>query len=184
MVSMPTVETNDRFLSLARGVRQAGHILSRLCLSLAALALLVVIIISFSNVILRYVFLRPIAWAEELMLFLMIFSVYTGAVSVAWEQRHIRLEGIRNAAPPKLRRAVGIISALVLIVILAPIIYSSSTVVALLQEMGQTSDAMQAPMWVPQAVVPIALAFIALIALVRIFLPESEIEPHAPDAVV
>jgi C4-dicarboxylate transporter DctQ subunit len=155
-----------------------------MCLSLAAAALLIVIVISFTNVVLRYVFLRPIAWAEELMLFLMIFSVYTGAISVAWEQRHIRLEGIRNLASPRFHRAIEIVSALVLIGILTPIIYSSTTVVALLQEMGQTSDAMQAPMWMPQAVVPVGLAFIALIALVRIFLPDKPVEAHMPDAIV
>lgn len=179
------MSASDRESSdVALALKRAGDALSRMCLSLAAAALLIVIVISFTNVVLRYVFLRPIAWAEELMLFLMIFSVYTGAISVAWEQRHIRLEGIRNMAPPRFRRPIEIVSALVLIAILAPIIYSSTTVVALLQEMGQTSDAMQAPMWVPQAVVPVGLAFIALIALVRIFLPDEAVEAHMPDAIV
>jgi C4-dicarboxylate transporter DctQ subunit len=159
--------------ALGRNVKRVGDMLSRLGLACAALALLIVIGISFTNVVLRYVFFRPIPWAEELMLFLMIFSVYTGAISVAWEQRHIRLDGIRNMAPPQFRRVIEIVSALVLVAILAPIIYASTTVVALLADMGQTSDAMQAPMWVPQAIVPVGLAFIALVALVRIFLPDE-----------
>jgi C4-dicarboxylate transporter DctQ subunit len=172
-VSEEVSATNYEAPGVVRTVKRAGDLLSRLGLSLAALALLIVIVVSFSNVILRYVFLRPIAWAEELMLFLMIFSVYAGAVSVAWEQRHIRLEGLRNMAPPRFRRAIEIASAMVLVAILVPIIYSSTTVVVLLQEMGQTSDAMQAPMWLPQVIVPVGLALIAVIAVVRIFLPDK-----------
>jgi TRAP-type C4-dicarboxylate transport system permease small subunit len=161
---------------MEHNLRLAGKALSRACLSVASVALLIVIALTFVNVVMRYVFARPLAWAEELMMFLMIFSVYTGAISVAWDQRHIRLEGIRNMAPPSLRRPIDILGALALVAILAPVIYSSTTVVALLGEMGEASDAMHLPIWIPQAIIPIALAFIALIAIVRIVLPDEDRE--------
>ena len=162
----------DESASAVRVLRTIGEGLSRLGLALAAMALLVVILFNFVNVVLRYVFLHSLPWAEELMLYLMIFAVYAGAVSVAWEQRHIRLAGVLNFAPPRFRRALEIFSSLVLVGILCPIVYSSATVVSFLFEFGEHSDALEAPMWIPQSVIPAALGMIALIAVVRIIVPD------------
>lgn len=164
--------TQDESAATVRVLRTIGDGLSRVGLALAALALLVVIGFNFVNVVLRYVFFHSLPWAEELMLYLMIFGVYAGAVSVAWEQRHIRLDGILNFAPLRFRRLLEIFSSLVLVGILCPIIYSSATVVSFLFEFGEHSDALQAPMWIPQSVVPAALALIALVAVVRIIVPD------------
>lgn len=136
------------------------------------MSLLLVIALNFINVVLRYVFFHSFAWAEELMLYLSIFAVYAGAISVAWEQRHIRLDGILQAAPPRFRRGLEILSTLVVVGILVPVIYSSATVVSLLFAYGERSDALQAPMWIPQSAIPVALLLIVLTALVRIVVPD------------
>lgn len=162
-------------------MRSTGDGVSRAGLAAAAMSLLLVVAINFINVVLRYVFFHPLAWAEEFMLYLSIFAVYAGAVSVAWEQRHIRLDGILQVALPGYRRGLEIFASLVVIGILVPVIYSSVTVVSLLFEFGEHSDALQAPMWIPQSVIPVALLLIALSAFVRIFVsdfapPEAELD--------
>jgi TRAP-type C4-dicarboxylate transport system permease small subunit len=47
----------------------------------------------------------------------------------------------------------------------------------MLFEFDQRSDAMHLPIWIPQAVVPIAMLLIVVLALQRIFIPQP-----APDA--
>lgn len=157
---------------LIRVLRSVGDGISRAGLAVAAVSLLLVIALNFINVVLRYVFFHSFAWAEELMLYLSIFAVYAGAISVAWEQRHIRLDGILQAAPPRFRRGLEILSTLVVVGILVPVIYSSATVVSLLFAYGERSDALQAPMWIPQSAIPVALLLIVLTALVRIVVPD------------
>ena len=103
------------------------------------------------------------------MLYLMIFGVYVGAVSVAWQQAHIRIDAVLDFAPPARRKVLEIVSTLVLAAVLLPVAYASFGVVNLLFEFEQGSDALHVPMWIPQSVMPISLLLIVLMALFRIF---------------
>lgn len=135
----------------------------------AAAALLAIVVLNALNIILRYFFRTPLSWAEEAMLYLMIFGVYVGAVSVAWQQAHIRIDAVIDFAPPARRRILQIISTLVSAAVLMPVVFASFRVVNLLFEFEQRSDALHLPMWIAQSVIPISLLLIVLMSLARIF---------------
>jgi TRAP-type C4-dicarboxylate transport system permease small subunit len=139
---------------------------------LAAAALLAIVGINGLNIVLRYFFLDALSWAEEAMDYLMVFSVYAGAVSVAWRQVHIRIDAVLNLAPLRYRRAANAASTLLLVAILTPVTVASYDVVRQLYEFDQRSDAMHLPMWIPQGIVPAALFLIMVMALMRIWLYE------------
>jgi C4-dicarboxylate transporter DctQ subunit len=135
---------------------------------LAAAALLAIVLLNALNIVLRYFFFAPLSWAEEAMLYLMIFGVYAGAVSVAWQQAHIRIDAVLNFAPPRWRRTLDTVSTLLLVAILTPVVLASYRVTSLLLELEQRSDALQLPMWIPQGVIPAALGMIVVMSLVRL----------------
>ena len=137
---------------------------------LAAGALLAIVVLNTINIVLRFVFFAALPWAEEAMLYLMIFGVYVGAVSVAWQQAHIRIDAVLDFAPPGRRKILEIISTLVLAAVLLPVVYASFNVVNLLFEFDQRSDALHLPMWIAQSVVPIALLLIVAMSLFRILI--------------
>jgi C4-dicarboxylate transporter DctQ subunit len=145
-----------------------GTRVSQLGLGLAAAALLVIIVINAVNIVMRYFFFSALSWAEEAMLYLMIFGVYSGAVSVAWQQAHIRIDAILDFAPPARRRVLEIISTLVMAAVLIPVVMASYRVTSLLFEFEQTSDALHLPIWIPQSVIPVSLTLIVVMALLRI----------------
>src|ERR687887_276696 len=89
---------------------------------LAAPALLLIVLLNGINIVMRYFFFAAFSWAEEAMLFLMIFGVYAAAISVAWQQAHIRIDAVLNFAPPRWRRILDVISTLLLAAILAPVV--------------------------------------------------------------
>ena len=146
-----------------------------------AAALLAIVAINAVNIILRYFFRTPLSWAEEAMLYLMIFGVYVGAVSVAWQQAHIRIDAILDFAPPARRRILQILSTLVLAAVLVPVVFASFRVVNLLFEFDQRSDALHLPMWIAQSVVPISLLLIVVMSLLRIFVQVTGTESEAED---
>ncbi len=153
-------------------------------LALAAAALLFVVAVNAANIIGRYIFRSPFSWAEESMLFVMIFGVYVGAISVAWQQAHIRIDAFLNLAPVSWRRPLHIFSTLVFVGILVPVVTGSFQVVTLLFQFDQRSDALQFPMWIPQGVVPVSLTLIMLLALARVFdpkAPEPTLDEHGYD---
>jgi TRAP-type C4-dicarboxylate transport system permease small subunit len=161
-------------VALATGVCHLG-------LWLAAAALLVIVALNAVNIVLRYFFFSALPWAEEAMLYLMIFGVYAAAVSVAWEQVHIRIDAFINLAPRKWRRPLGILSTLLVAAILAPVLLASYRVTSMLFEFDQRSDALHLPIWIPQSVVPGAILLIILMSLLRAIFPAAD-HRDAPSA--
>ena len=138
------------------------------CLAIAALSLLCIVAINGANVVARYFFGSPFSWAEELMLFLMILGVFTGAVAVTWRNLHIRIDTLIDRLPPRLRRVVSAVATLVSVAILTIVMVASFQLVALLQSMDQRSDALHAPSWIPQSFVTIGLGLMALMMLTKL----------------
>jgi C4-dicarboxylate transporter DctQ subunit len=159
---------------LKRALDRLGTRTAHIGLWLAAAALLAIVALNGVNIVLRYFFFAAFSWAEEAMLFLMILGVYAGAISVAWQQAHIRIDAFMNLAPPAYRRALDIVSTLVLAAILIPVMLASYRVTSMLFEFDQRSDAMHLPIWIPQAAVPIAMLLIVVMSLFRIVVPPPE----------
>jgi TRAP-type C4-dicarboxylate transport system permease small subunit len=161
MSERPTPAPNGLINSLCDGIAHA-------CLVIAALSLLCIVAINGVNVVARYFFGSPFSWAEELMLFLMILGVFTGAVAVTWRNLHIRIDTIVDRLPTSLRRAVSVIASIASIVVIATVMVASFHLVALLQSMDQRSDALNAPSWIPQSFVTIGLGLMAFMMAAKL----------------
>jgi TRAP-type C4-dicarboxylate transport system permease small subunit len=135
---------------------------------LAGLLLVGSVAINFANVIGRWVFSASIYWAEEAMLFLMVGCVFLGSGVVAWSGRQIRMDVIVGMLPPRVRRALDLISELVFIVTALAIIYFAWPVISSLYEFDQRSQAADIPLVIPQAMIPIGLGIMALLVAVRL----------------
>ena len=153
---------------LQRVVDRIGDGLANICLAIAAIALLCIVAINGANVIARYVLNKPFSWAEELMLFLMILSVFAGAIAVTWRNLHIRIDTFIERMPPAVHRAALIIGSLISIAVILIVAHSSARIVSLLHMLDQRSDALSAPSWIPQSFVSVGLGTIALIIAVKL----------------
>jgi TRAP-type C4-dicarboxylate transport system permease small subunit len=168
---------------LKRALGWLGDRTAHIGLWLAAAALLAIVALNGVNIVLRYFFAAAFSWAEEAMLFLMILGVYCGAVSVAWQQAHIRIDAFLNMAPRQYRKALNIVSTLILAAVLLPVTWASYRVTSMLFEFDQRSDALDLPVWMPQSAVPAAMLLIVVMSLLRILLPPPELhgvpsDPH------
>jgi C4-dicarboxylate transporter DctQ subunit len=152
-------------------LNRLGEHASALGLVVAAAALLIIVVLNAANIMLRYVFSAAFPWAEEAMLYLMIFGVYAAAISVAWQQAHIRIDAFLNFASPAWRKRLDVLATLLMIAVLIPVVLASYRVVTLLFSFEQKSDALHLPIWIPQSVVPVALLLIVVMALLRLLAP-------------
>lgn len=159
-------------------VDRLGDLLSRGCLAVSAASLFAIVGINGANVLARYIFISPFSWAEELMLFLMILSVFSGAIAVTWRNMHIRIDTFVELASPPVRRVILTIGAAVAIAAIVTITYASANIVSILHTLDQRSDALDVPSWIPQSFLSIGLAAIALLIGVRTVL--MLVRPEAP----
>ena len=149
--------------NLLRGVRALLAVIR----VLSGVMLVASVALNFANVIGRYFFSVSIPWAEEAMLFLMVGCVFLGNGVVAWSGRQIRMDIIISRLPPKIREALDLFSELVLIATTVTIAIFAWPVIRDLAAFDQRSQAGDFPLVVPQALVPIGLAIMALLVAVR-----------------
>jgi TRAP-type C4-dicarboxylate transport system permease small subunit len=133
-----------------------------------AVLMLTAVALNAANIAGRYVFFRPIASAEEIMLFLLVGTVFLGNAIVGFEGRQLRMDVVLHALPPGLRRACDIAADLAMIAVCVILIVLGWPAVEMLAEFDQRSEAAEIPMVIPQALVPIGLGLNALLVGVRL----------------
>lgn len=136
--------------------------------ALTAMLMLIAVAFNAANIVGRYVFFRPIASAEEIMLFLLVGTVFLGNAIVGFEGKQLRMDVILQALPPGLRRAFDVAADLTMIVVCVILIVLGWPAVQMLAEFDQRSEAAAIPLAIPQALVPIGLGLNALLVAVRL----------------
>ena len=135
---------------------------------LTAVLMLVAVALNFANIVGRYVLFRPIASAEEIMLFLLVGTVFLGNAIVGFEGKQLRMDVILHALPPALRRAFDLAADLTMIAVCVILIVLAWPAVQMLAEFDQRSETANIPLVIPQALVPIGLGLNAFLVGVRV----------------
>ena len=138
--------------------------------ALTAVLMLVAVALNFANIIGRYVFFAPIASAEEIMLFLLVGTVFLGNSVVGWEGRQIRMDVVLHTLPPALRHWLEALADLAMIAVSLILIVFAWPVINMLAEFDQRSQAAEVPLYIPQALIPIGLGLTAILTAARLIL--------------
>jgi len=135
---------------------------------LTAVLMLVAVALNAANIVGRYVFFSPIASAEEIMLFLLVGTVFLGNAVVGFEGKQLRMDVILHALPPAVRRGFDILADLTMIAVCVILIVLAWPAVSMLAEFDQRSQSAEIPLVIPQALVPIGLGLNAFLVAVRL----------------
>jgi len=146
-----------------------GDFLSALCMQLSGIALAVIVTICTVNVIARYVFAHAFSWAEEAMVYCMIFIIFVASAAVTWKGSHLCLDLLLRKCPAFFQKAIVVGSTLASVALLLLLAHFSYDVVARLYRYGQRTEALEIPMWIPQGFVPAGLVLIALMMVLRLW---------------
>ena len=97
-------------------------LIETLCKFAACVLVCLIAAAVFGGVVMRYVFNAPLEWQEELPKFAMIWMTFLGTVYVYRDRKHIVLDFLPEALPPRLsgvlKLLITILSASVLLVFL------------------------------------------------------------------
>ena len=135
---------------------------------IAGVLLAASVALNFINVVARYFFNASIFWAEEVMLFLMVGCVFLGNGVVAWSGRQLRMDVIVGMMPAPVQKILALASELVLIAVCLAIVVFAWPVIRDLTMFDQRSQSADIPMVIPQIMVPIGLAIMALLVAIRL----------------
>lgn len=132
-------------------------------LTVVVMALLA--LITFANVVVRYLTNQSFAWTEEFSIFLMIvLALVAGSASVA-RNRQIRIEFFADSGSQQRQRVLACFGALMVFLLFALIAVLSSRMVYDDIRFGETSPGIGVPQWWYTVWLPVLSLAIALRAL-------------------
>lgn len=144
-------------------------ILVRVPTVLAGLCLLAGVAVNFANVVGRYFFGAPIFWAEEAMIFLIIWSVFLAFIAVTAKDEHLKMDLVSKMLSAWARQALEKLGLLTGVVVLLFLALQSWTSLGRLWKFDMRSISLDIPMVVPHAAVFVGVALSAVATLFLLF---------------
>ena len=122
---------------------------------------------TWANVIGRYLFDFALFWAEEIMIFLVVWCVFIAAASVAFNGANLKMDLLSARFPPRLRIAVNALAAVTTIGLLGFAAWQSTIVVRLFADGGSVSVTASVPMLIPHSALLIGLVLMVFAVALR-----------------
>jgi len=118
-------------------------------------ALIFTSVLLFINVGLRYLFLWPLQWAEELTLYLMVWIVFIGGSIIVRTRGHIAVDVVPNFISGRANRRLKLAVTMVSFAFFVCLLYYSAQHTLRIRSSGQVMPAMQRPMWLAYLAMPV-----------------------------
>ena len=134
---------------------------------LMAFFLAVMIILVFTNVVLRYVFSTGFEWSEEIARFCFIYLVYLGAIGAMRENQHLIIDSLLSRIPVLWQKIIYFLVQIGIIWVMAVLTKGSWQLVV--QNLNDRWVATQFPIYLVYAVGLVTGVSIIIIALANIY---------------
>jgi TRAP-type C4-dicarboxylate transport system permease small subunit len=123
----------------------------------------------FLQVIMRYVFSNSLSWSEEFSRFIFLWISWIGASYAVKEGSHFRVEMFANIIKGKARRYFELFILMLWFLFSLFLTWYGAKLVVFLVDTSQTSAAMQIPMYLPYASVPVGCGLMCIRLLVEMW---------------
>lgn len=114
---------------------------------LGAACMMVLVVITFANVVARYLISYSFAWTEEISIAVMVVMTLAAASAAIARDRHIRIDYFLDRSGPARRRRLVMFGALVVCAFFAVLTVLSGRVVWDDLQYGETSPGIGVPIW-------------------------------------
>lgn len=134
---------------------------------ITAWLILIGIGINCANVISRYLFDFALFWAEEIMIFLIVWCVFLGIVAVSYNGAHLKMDLISARIPSPWKEIINGFAAISLLVLGAFVAVQSWTALTLFAHSGDVSVTASVPMVIPHVALLVGVVLMVLAVLFR-----------------
>lgn len=124
---------------------------------LVATSIMVIAALAIANIIFRKIFNSSLTFAEELSQFLIIIVTFVGVSYATRQGRHIRMTALFDQFPKAIQKYLMILIQIVTGLLMFLLSYFAFLYVLNLYQMGRVSPALQVPIAIVYAFVPLGL---------------------------
>jgi len=141
--------------------KRLDKIIDRMEQRLLVTLLSLMILIAFSQIVLRNLFDTGLAWGDPLVRNLVLWVSFIGATLATKEGKHINIDMVSQWMPPRGKILVEAITGLFSSVICALLTFAALKFIKNEAQMGGVTF-LGIPLWIPEIILPITFALMAL----------------------
>ena len=143
-------------------MRKCLQLLHRIQEMFCTYGLLFVTAILFLNVVLRYVFRSGLHWSDEVIRYVMIWISFIGITFGIRQDKLMAVDLVLNYVGPGWERFIRLVNNLLGLLFSVLILYYGIIAVSAMAKSTQVSPALEAPMYIFYAVIPLSGALMIL----------------------
>lgn len=129
--------------------------LKNLDVIIAGIALAILVVITFSGVVMRYVFSNPFVWQEELQVSLFLWVAFLGSSAAFRVKGHVEISMIFDRFSPKVQRVWSVVVYFIVAVSLIFLMVKSGDMVNMFLETNKSTPVLSIPSALIYSVVPV-----------------------------
>lgn len=145
----------------------ARFILVKIPHVVCGVVLLAAIAINIVNVVGRYVFSKPVDWAEEALIYLIVWGVFISVGSITYQGLHLRMDLLVMNIKGWLRACLGGLTALLMVTCSIFVMIQSFRILRGYLASGETSMGAKIPLIYPHTALFVGFGLLALAAIIR-----------------
>ena len=138
---------------------------------LVQIFLVVMVVTVFTQVIFRFFIQHPLSWSEEVARYVFVGIIWMGAAAVVREDGHPGMDLLTRSLPPVWQRGIQLLVSLMVVATLVTVAVTGSRLA--FGNMSQPSPAMELPMGIPYAAIPLSAAIMLLNVFCYVFFPKK-----------
>jgi TRAP-type C4-dicarboxylate transport system permease small subunit len=162
------IQADEAEPAAARPRSLAPLLFVRIPYLLGGVLLLTAIAINMVNVIGRYVFAAPVFWAEEVLMFMIIWGVYITAGSITYLGTHVTMDLFAGRLRSSSRALLGLLTVILTVACSAFVVTQTLRILALHLSTGEATMAARVPLVYAHSAVLVGYALMGVVALIRV----------------
>jgi C4-dicarboxylate transporter DctQ subunit len=128
----------------------------------SGLLVVIITVLGFVNVIMRYVFAQPIAWVEEMSVLSMVWMVYLSLGILETENDQLRMTALYMLFGPRMRYVVNAVRTAVTAFIFGYLLFYGCGCVAINYNLKSCTQALGFPLWIAFLALPVTFVLIVI----------------------
>jgi len=145
----------------------ARLILVRIPHVISGVLLLVAIAINVANVVGRYVFSAPVDWAEEVLIYMIVWGVFISLGSITYQGLHLRMDLLVLSVKGWLKTFLGGLTAVLMLACSIFMLIQTFRILQLYIGSGETSMGAKIPLIYPHTALFVGFAGLAAAVIIR-----------------
>ena len=153
-------------------------------LLLAAIALTVLVCVTFGGVIMRYFVGKPIIWAEEVQLWCFLWMTFLGAGAAFRHGSHVAVEIVVSLFPQKIQKFIEKMDYVICMVVLGYLGYLGCDIIKLMMKIGKSTSILHVPFYFINGIIPVCCVLMMVSLTYATFFmkkEDSKDEKHISD---